>query len=267
MQIKATIILAALFCTAFVSACGGGSGNPSINSEADVIDQQSLERVNNMPNGFRIVGDHGVVQIDDSFFNLGLKAKGQLYMPPQSASMQYATLTVTADTPVLCIRPVVTSIALISVTRSGNQYTYTFGGKDPSSETFAWYLFDKMPVVDKWGAAMVWNASGQPVFNSDYPVMKVAAISNLPNTVLMTQAGAIDAGVASVYAVCVTQGRIQHISSRAGMGFQGALLVEGVKVTNTGAVTKALVRSNDSAGVLYATTQGGQLMLVDVSGL
>lgn len=220
-----------------------------------------------MPNGFKIIGDHGVVQIDDTFFNLGLKAKGLLYMPPQTANMQVATLTVTANTPVLCIRPVATSIALLSVTRSGDQYTYTFGGFDPSAETFAWYLFDKMPVVAQRGAAMVWNANGEPVFNSDYPPMKVAGIANLPNANLTTQAGAIDVGAAGVYAVCVSQGRIEHTSVRVNMGFQGVLYVEGVKVTNTGAVTKPVLRSRDSFGGLYGMSQGGQLMLVDVAGL
>lgn len=266
MRIKVQI-LAGLLITAFFSGCGGGSGGGT-SPGVDVVDPSDFERVSNMSFGFQIIGDHGITQIDDKFFNLSLKQKGQIYMAQQTADMQFATLTVNAQNPVLCIRPTLTSIALIKVQRAGDQYTYTFGGFDPNPETFWWYLFDQVPVVQQWGHAMAWNEQGQPTFNSDYPVMKVRGIAPLPSADLTAQNGSVDAGVAGQYAVCITQGRIQHISRAIAAGqFQGAMYVEGVRVTNTGAVSSPVLRSRDNAGIRFSSFGGGQLMLVDVAGL
>ncbi|GGX43050.1 hypothetical protein [Undibacterium squillarum] len=227
-----------------------------------------------MPLNFAIRnGNNGVIQIGIDFFNLQMVNKGLLQIPASSSDMSFVDVTVSAESPIICIRPTQRYVALVKVQKTGNQYTYTFGSWSQSgvaAEAVQWYLFDRVPVNAQKGVVMVRNPNtGELVFNSNFPVMRVAAIAPLPSAALTQQAASIDAGVGGTYAVCISQGRIEHTSQSkgVGLGFDGQLWVEGVKMSGNGAVTSALLRQRDSAGVRFASGTGGQMMLIDVAGL
>ncbi len=265
--------LAVIFCTVFFSGCGGGTADSGSNEKTDQLDSALLQEVVNMPNYLTVRGEHGVVQIGTDFFNLQLVQKGSVYIPASAPDMQFVSVTVTAVSPVMCIRPVTKPVALIKVVRNGSQFTYTFGSWQVSgqvAENIPWYVFDRAPVNAEKGALMIRNpANNELVFNSNFPVMKIAGIADLPSGNLTAQSAVLDTGIAGAYAACISQGRIEHTSQSKGLGqgFNGQLWAEGVMVNATGVVTSAVLRQRDGSGIKYASPPGGQLMLVDVAGL
>jgi hypothetical protein len=264
MQINLQTILAALLCTAFASGCGGGAQDSSRSQK------NGIEKVRNMPAGFQIIGDHGAVQVDENFVNLGLTAKGSVSMPASAGLLAQATITVTGDTPILCIRPLSTYASIYSVTKSGNQFTYTlvggFTGSAAAAETFDWYVFDKMPAGTAGSVGIeVRDANGTTTFNSNFTPMIVSAIGTIPTAGMPGNPASVDTGVARTYAACLSEGRIAAAPN--GNGVNGFIYWEIVKVTATGAMTSYGPAQSIPPDVSFNSGGGGQILLVDVTGL
>jgi len=179
-------------------------------------------------------------------------------------------VTVTATSPIMCIRPLSMSVGFYSVSKSGNQYTYTFaggfsaGGGSPVTETFAWYLFDRMSAAGAGDSGVeVFDATGTTTFNSNFSPMIVSAVGTIPNAALIGNPASIAPG-SGTYAVCLTEGRRQSADD----GYPvGSLYMETVKVNGTGAATSYGKVAGWPLGAGVNVTQGGSILLVDVAGL
>lgn len=218
-----------------------------------------------MPAGFQVVGSHGVVQVDQNFINLGLAGKGTVAVPGANASgwMGRATVTVTGTSPILCLRPTSNYAAIFSVARTGNTYTYTIAG---TPGNVAWYLFDRMSPGSAGQVGFeVRDANGITTFNSNFAPMIVAAIGQIPHASMTTTPASINTGVARTYAACMSEGRRQTgYIPPAGIA---NIYIETLNINATGASTSYGLAQQIPAEVDYDSTQAGQILLVDVTGL
>jgi hypothetical protein len=95
-----------------------------------------------MTEGFRTKTSGGGIQIDQTYKNLALRAKGS-FDPGTSSNKgkwRIGSITVTGNSPALawrCAKP----CAMVYATRSGTSITYTFMVADTSG-TVEWWLFD-----------------------------------------------------------------------------------------------------------------------------
>lgn len=274
MRIRGTILLA-LFFTALSSGCGGGSAEQA---PPPVQQQIDIERVVNMPAGFQVVGAHGAVQIDGNYANLGLVAKGTVTIPaagsitpstPSAASLP-PQISMTGITPILCLRPLVVNAALASVKKNGSTFSYTvIGSASASGETFQWYLFDQMslaiPLSTGNAGLQVFNASGQIVFDSNAHPMRLAAVGKIPDAGLVNIPASVSAPIPGTYAACISQGRIDSIYFN--LSRQTQVFGEGVLINQNGATTAPVPNYFVGFEIHPKASNGGQILLVDVSGL
>jgi hypothetical protein len=260
------ITLAALFFTASISSGCGGSPADDASPQAPI--SANSKEVNVMPAGFSVVGSHGVVQIDENFFNLVFVAKGTV-TPSAGGSfgvISSATVVVNGSTPILCLRSLNGPSLIESVSVSGNTYTYTIR----SAGIFTWYLFDKMPASSQSSGLEVRNSSGQVVFNSNYRPMIVQSVGVFPNGAVGANTVTIST-VAGTYAVCFNGvGRVETANGVPVGGSQDGTVIfkDGLTVTSTGAVSSRATVAAIPAPY-YGTTDGGgnQILLVNVAGL
>lgn len=224
-----------------------------------------------MPTGFQVIGDHGGIQIDENFYNMTLLAKGTTPYNPVDANgdvnwlIPFQFSVSGATTPIICFKtPKV--VALATSVKSGSTFTYTGNVFSSDAGSFSWYVFDRMPNVSNHAGLNVYDASGNITFNSDYVPMKIVNLYKLPD-------GAITASTSSWYtntsgrdiAACLTSPRIGAFLSGGGMT---ALYTEGVAADITGAGTASIgIGSIPGSHTGAATTTGGYLMTVDVTGL
>lgn len=248
----------ALFCLAFISGCGGGG--------ADYVDNPQLEKSSeyvNMPAGFQVIGDHGVVQIDENYTNMGLRHRGQ------AALTGLSDLVVTdVDTPLLCIKSPNMAVMLVGATRSGSTITYRLAS---AAGTIDWYVFDKMraPPAGSSGAGLqVYTSAGVLAFDSTNPPMRIVGITDLPNAqqgVYPPPPGSITAP-AGDYAACLSFSRVRATYGNS----PDVMLGDGVRTSATGASTEMIVFKQLPPYAIpgdYLQPMGGKLFLVDVTNL
>lgn len=81
-----------------------------------------------MTAGLQIFGQHGVVQIDDNYQNLGVSASGAVTLTldpaPHPNHMQIGTITVTGETPILAFAASESPINVERVVISGSTHTF-----------------------------------------------------------------------------------------------------------------------------------------------
>jgi len=216
-----------------------------------------------MPSGFKIVGDSGVVQVDDNFYNLTYIGKVEATFNSTGAlvvSMEKPGILITAiksSTPVAVDRVSEDPVLV-------NYYRYYFYGTPNTS--FTMYQFRQTTTGDTPnGNLMVYNASGQPTFNSNSKVMKVVGVYDLPNNSLEVYPLTVNVGRTGEFAAVLTQGR--RFAPFTGQD-ESWVYTEGVTITPTGAVTgEVLIKTIPFGGIIFDTYGGGQLMLIDVAGL
>lgn len=248
----------ALFCLAFISGCGGGGSEYVDNPQLE----KSIEYVN-MPAGFQVIGDHGVVQIDENYTNMGLRHRGQ------AALTGLSDLVVTdVDTPLLCIKSPNMAVMLVGATRSGNTITYRLSS---AAGAIDWYVFDKMraPPAGSSGAGLqVYTSAGALAFDSTNPPMRIAGITDLASAqqgVYPPPPGAITAP-AGDYAACLSFSRVYATYG----GQPDWMLGDGIKTSSTGVVTQSIVFKQIPPYAIpdgYLQPVGGKLFLVDVTNL
>lgn len=273
-------LLALLFTgfisAAFISGCGGELKSMPEKKEENTeeINEKISQGLINMPAGFQLVNDQGVVQVDENFINLALVAKGAVHIPAGGIGGLLAPPQINywGVSPILCLRSVSTYAYIRQVTKSGNTYSYVINGgfagamnDSPLAETFNWYIFDRMSQVPASNAGLqVFNAWGELTFSSASRPMRVATVAQIPHAPLLTTPTVANAGKYGVYAACMTQGRID---GGAMPPSRGMVFKEGVKINSVGATTAAafdFVIGSPNVPVSYA---GGQILLVDVAGL
>ena len=271
MRIK-VITLAALFFTVLSSSgCGGGSGGAA--PESTPATQQVFNQGQVMPAGFQVIGSAGNVQIDGNNINLGLIAKGTVTIPAAgsitsanvSAIQMAPQIVVTGSTPILCIAPKIVSATIARVQQNGTTFSYTIAGSaSANGETFNWYLFDKMSLTSQGNSGLqVFNGSGQIVFNSNSSPMRIAGIGQIPGGTIAASPANVQGSGSGVYAACISQGRIDG----AWDSFYTHVMLEGVTVNGGGASTSQVLGALIPAQISSTSSPGGQILLVDVSGL
>lgn len=279
MRIRALTLAVTLFTVLSSAGCGGGSGGVT-DAAQPPAQQLTFEQVVNMPAGFQVIGSHGSVQVDGSYFNLGLVAKGTVQIPAAGSITQSVPdislitpqITATGISPILCLRSLQTQVAIARVKRSGSTFQYTIiGTPTASGETVQWFLFDQMTLALKAGQSnagiQVFDGVGSIVFDSNAYPMRVAAVGKVPDQDLINVPGAVSAASVGTFAACVTQGRIDSFYV-AGNGGYSQVFTEGAQITSTGAVTGEVpLYYAKNIEIHPKSSIGGQILLVDVSGL
>lgn len=135
--------------------------------------------------GFRARNAANAIQIDQTYRNLALRAKGSLQATtPWLSSWRIATVTLGGNSPVIawrCDSP----CAMVGATRSGQNTTYTFLVA-ASAGTIEWWLFDEPiygDVTGRLGLRIRNPTSGVTVFDSRQKYMRIigSVIGSLAN--------------------------------------------------------------------------------------
>lgn len=219
-----------------------------------------------MPHGFRIVGDHGVVQVDQDYTNLALVQAGSVFVPAGLAGAQVSVSGVTW--PIFCVR----TPAGIPVNVTSNQAlpnpTYTLRAQ--GSSTVEWYVFGRDAPASSGHGLTVRRADGSIAFNSAWKVMKIGAVSGVPaatDPYAALPAAGVSAPYAGKWAACLTATRVRVDD---GGGSQVALVhADGIATNGNSATTgDVLVAQIPWGQVPPQVSQpfGGTILLVDVSG-
>lgn len=92
--------------------------------------------------GFRVKNSSSLIQIDETYRNLALRAKGS-FSPSTvwSTTWRIGSITVSGSSPVLAWRSSAPA-AIVGASRSGSSITYTFMIA-ATSGTISWWLFDE----------------------------------------------------------------------------------------------------------------------------
>lgn len=278
--------IAAVFLMVLAACGGGGSGSsmeaalnaPAQNTTTTAVNSsttttQLIQEVTNMPAGFQVIGDHGGVQIDENFYNMTLKAKGSVTYPDTQLVLTMHPWAITVPntiSPVLCFHVThFTSIESVSSANGNTTYSgYIFAA---IGGTMEWYAFDRMPApISPTGAGLsVFDVNGQLTFSSEYPPMKIAAIHTIPDSTGNPDGNSeyysYSNPGAGKYAACLSSPKVGYILG----GGQTSYYKQGVAA------------NSDAYGVFYMGSasfvvpgsqpyynpKGGQLVLVDVTGL
>lgn len=259
MLVRAAV---AILFTAFVSACGGSSGQ----QEKQPIQQSAfdLSGINNMPAGFQVIGSHGFVQIDENFVNFVFKQKGSVAVNSYPGTP--GTITVTANYPMLCIRSS-GYVAIRKAAVSGNTYTYTLYGS--GAETISWYLFDVVPPVASAAGITVYKADGTVAFSSDYSPMRVVAAGQSASGDILDGGTSVAAPYAGNFAACLSSPKATA-QTAADPLISRLVYFEGIAVGASSVFTGAVPAGEavtGTTGRVVMQSNGGQLLLVDVSNL
>lgn len=222
-----------------------------------------------MPAGLQVVGTHGVVQVDQNYFNLVLRAKGTV----STGFQQRFDITYTGTTPMVAFRCLNTTIALQYITKSGSTFTYHYISSNP--DTITYYIFDRPPTTASNFGLSIWDGSGNLVFSSDYsPMRLVSAVqtpahqdffswdddAGKPITACFTK---LIPG-AGTYAACLSYGQQQQeFNSGGDLGD----FFEGVKVYSNGVGTFPVFEANFTGSPMEIQPNSGTLMCIDVTGL
>ena len=139
-----------------------------------------------MTYGFRCVGDHGVIQIDDQFANLALIASGRAftdYQHPGGQFTRYATITV--NVPDAGVYPMIgyndaddksAWFWIWDHQINGTQHTWRVAANAAqgwAGTNFSWYVFARPTNPTAGYGLRVRDANNRITFDSGYRYMKV----------------------------------------------------------------------------------------------
>lgn len=199
---------------------------------------------------FRVIGSHGIAQIDADFFNLHYKASGTMSF--SNIVGTYVDVTVTAKTPFMVIKAPDGAVATYSVQQNGDSYTYRFVG-DPWV-TMTWVLFDKAePTSQGEYLFRVRTSDNQLAFDSgSKPLIIAGLLRNIAIGPADLSGNGFNGKFADIpdgnYGFAVTNTRAFYLRSPGG---QDALSIESVRVTRNAVyvwrqgVPATTVRMND----------------------
>ena len=181
---------------------------------------------------FRVIGSHGVAQIDADYCNLHYKASGTISF--SNVVGTYVEVTVTAKTPFMVLKAQAGLVTTYSVRQNGDSYTYRFMGD--AWGTVTWVLFDKAEPVP--GAEYVFRirtSDNQLAFDSgSKPLIIAGLIKNIAVGPADLSGGNNNGKFADIpdgnYGFAVTNTRAFYVGTPGG---QGSLQMESVRVSRT----------------------------------
>lgn len=219
-----------------------------------------------MPNGFRVVGDHGVVQVDQDYTNLALVRSGSVFVPGGMPGAQVSVSGVTW--PIFCVR----TPAGIPVNVTSNQAlpnpTYTLRAQE--SSTVEWYVFDRDAPAPSEHGLTVRRADGSIAFNSGWKVMKIGAVAAVPTATdpyALLPAVGVSAPYNATWAACLTAARV--LVDDGGGAEVSFIHADGVATNGNSATTSDVRVAQIAWGgnpPQFQQPLGGSLLLVDATG-
>lgn len=219
-----------------------------------------------MPYGFRIVGDHGVVQIDQDYTNLALVASGAVAVPSGMVGAQVVVPNLVS--PIFCIRT--PSGAPVNVTSNQALPSPTYTLRSETAATVNWYVFDRSAPVSSGHGITVRRADGSVAYNTDWKVMKIGGAAAVPAATdpdALLPVASLVAPYASMWAACLTAARV--VVDSGGGASTSFIHADGVATVGNSATTGDVRVAQIAWGGAPAQMQqplGGSLLLVDVSG-
>jgi hypothetical protein len=144
--------------------------------------------------GLRVFGDSGVFQIDNTYRNLSLREKGTFV----TTSNMYSSVSVAQisartgfTSPILAVGGSVLSQPIVLYDSGTGRFSFAVRASGPIGTQVPYWIFDVPPPPPASGAGIrVWNASGQLVFDSSLPPLRVVKFSvNSDNPNFSGQAG------------------------------------------------------------------------------
>lgn len=245
-----------------------------------------------MTYGFRVTGNYGL-QIDDTYHNLMMVAKGATATLSSVGAYEDVVYVGSAGcTPVLAIS--CTSRASIGqVTVSGNTWTWRLfvpytpnsgthdignGGVTQTPAAVNWYVFDKPPAAPTSGYGLVvWDASGNVVFDSTRKAMRVVGVLTSPSIAGYSASASFPTpatftGVSGRAYACVYAGSRYRLHQCLNGGFwRTAYVIDGFSVNGTAVVAgDALpfynISGSGAYSVTYYSTAAQNNLVLDVTG-
>lgn len=167
-----------------------------------------------MPAGLRVIGDHTIAQIDETYRNLVFKSKSTLTMDTTlitGTSIYGGNFNVTADTyPFLAVRSSA-KVSFAGFTKSGSTYTmYYF--TDTSGASVEWYHFDTPTTGETTNYLAIYDSAAQLVYNALDKAMIITDFKACSNTTYTGTSGRKYAGMQTA------QGYAERERAPAGMG-------------------------------------------------
>lgn len=230
-----------------------------------------------MPAGLTIVNDGNVVQIDENYRNLVLHSKQTVSIATQfqSSSVSGTVYTGTASVPAGV--PHVVAIAAPAGVALGPQTAAGVLSLFARAQTQATvYVFAAPGASGATAGLQVFNAAGEPVFDSTLQYMRVAASVQVPNRVTPTDTAFSFTGAPSgTYAVAATHSReYATLPSVPGLGRTLVRFRDFFTVTGTGFSVSNLpvfiAPGQENATFTeqnFWALAGSTVLLVDVAGL
>lgn len=137
-----------------------------------------------MSYGYRQLGSHGYVQIDQNYQNLFLKAKGNANIPSSSnqglGSLVAVTLPITLS-PTSVIALSGAAVAVVNATSGGNIIQIYSPYAD--GRAFTWWVFDKLTSVSSSGFGMIVRkpVTFEPIYDDTQKPMRVLGQFAVPS--------------------------------------------------------------------------------------
>lgn len=127
-----------------------------------------------MTAGLWIKNDSGTIQIDETWRNYGLRAKGTVTTTSDSTfTTSLFTITVAGTNPLIAIYST-TNWIILQVTKSGSNTVFTGLCSGAAGTSITYYWFDVMTAVSgQTDGLNIWNEAGQLVFTSARPPLRI----------------------------------------------------------------------------------------------
>jgi hypothetical protein len=209
------------------------------------------------PYGFRIVGEHGVTQVDQDYKNLAVCASGSL--SPPSDPTTYINVVYTGINPIIAFSCPQTYVVAGPHIISGNTWTFRLRAPAGGSFTIKYWIFDEPPGLGlPTHGLVVRNEAGDITFRSDHRYMRIANWVQQSFNV-NTETFALDVGRS--YAVVCTGDTLFNPPNGEG---PWPMYQIGFKVNGGGTINKSwpIVGSTVIGFIPFVT----QFLIVDVTG-
>lgn len=226
-----------------------------------------------MPAGLTVVNDSNVVQIDENFRNLVLQSKQTVNLTTRFQTSSYTgTVTVPTSTPcVVAVASPSTGVTIGPVTTAG---VLTLYGRTQSQATV--YVFCPATSAPSTVGLQVFNAAGEPVFDSGLQYMRVTAALQIPDRGTGTDTPYTYAGAPTgTYAVVVSHFReFATMFTQPGLGLTLERYRDFYTTTATGftVANQPIFRAPGQDNATYTAEnfwalKGSVVLLIDVAGL
>jgi hypothetical protein len=232
--------------------------------------------------GLQFINNSSVNQIDESTsYCLGFKSKGTItsWTSDAIANAYTATITVTGDTPMvaLYVEPNVypenpqTIAGIASATKSGSTWTIKIAKSDVESRYVEYYVFDRPANLTSGFGIMIYDSSGNPVFNGSE---NLAPVVTALDWGVSASTGVIQAG--HKYAFVSTFDAIYQENSTES-GTEYIITSRGFRTPSNAVAANAFTNEFGSGSPGYPSSSlitdasggdfRGAAMVVDVTGL